>query len=175
MNMNMNMNMGMNNININQGMLNMNQIYMQIKHLVDQTMININQIMINMNQLMTNMNKMNQLINSVNDGIPPNNELNNINFMIFEPKYNTIVLFEFRGKKFPVNCNTKDKLKNVIEQYRIKSGDIVSDRFIKNNQILNLEKTIEENGIESNYGGVIQCLNSSNLIGGNNNKYNNVL
>ena len=181
MNMNMNMNMGMNNININQGMLNMNQIYMQIKQLVDQTMININQIMINMNQLMTNMNKMNQLINSVNDGIQPNNELNNINFMmnninnLFEPKYNTHVLFEFSGRKFLVNCNTKDKLKDVIEQYRIKSGDTISDRFIKNNQILNLEKTIEEIGIESNYGGAIQCLNSSDLIGGNNNKYNNVL
>ena len=168
------------NMNMNIKMHNMNQIYMQISQLMAQAMININQIMTNMNQLMTNMNQMNQLINSVND-IKPNNELNNINFMmnnmnnLFEPKYNTSVIFQqdITCKRFTVNCNTKDKLKDVIQQYRIKSGDTESDRFIKNNQLLNIEKTIEENGIEINYGGVIQCINSSALRGGNYNKKNN--
>ena len=142
-----------------------------------QATININQIMANMNQLMTNMNQMNQLINSVN-GIQPNNEFNNINFMmnnisnLYEQKYNTIVVFQQSqsGKKFLINCNTKEKLKDVIQKYRIKSGDTETYKFIKNNQILNLEKTIEENGIETNYGGVILCINSKAIIGGNNNK-----
>ena len=172
---NMNMNLGMNNINMGQGMSNINQIYVQISQLMAQAMININQIMTNMTQLMTHMNQMNQLINSVNE-IKPNNGLNNINFMMnnmnnfYGPKYNTSIVFEHDSKKFTVNCNTKEKLKDVIQRYRIKSGDTESNRFIKNNQLLNIEKTIEENGIEANYGGVILCLNSGRLQGGNNNK-----
>ena len=171
--MNMNMNMGMNNMNINQGMLNMNQIYMQISQLMAQAMGNINQIMTNMNQLMTNMNQMNQLINSVK-GNQPNNEFNNINFMknnMNKPKYDTVVVFrhDLTNEQFSVNCNLKDKLKDVVQKYRVKSGDTKTDKFIKNNQILNLEKTIEENGIEANYGGIILCIHSSAIIGGNNN------
>ena len=152
--MNMNMNMGMNNMNnmiMNQGMPNMNQIYMQISQLMAQAMININQIMTNMNQLMTNMNQMNQLINRVNS-VQPNNELNNINFVmnnidnIYKPKYNTCVIFQnFKiNKKFTVNCNTKDKLKDVVQEYRKKSGDVKPDIFVHNAKVLNLEKTIEE-------------------------------
>ena len=158
--MNMNMNMGMNNMNMNQGMLNMNQIYMQISQLMAQAMINIKQIMTNMNQLMTNMNQMNQLINSVN-GNQPNNELNNINFIMdnmnntYEPKYNTSVFIQQSPShnKFIIDCNTKDKLKDVIQQYRIKSGDNNSDKFIHNAFALDLEKTIEESGI--NKGDII--------------------
>ena len=152
--MNMNMNMGMNNMNMmnmNQGMSNMNQIYMQISQLMAQAMININQIMTNMNQLMTNMNKMNQLINSVN-GVQPSNELNNINFIrndinnIYQPKYDTFVVIQstISKKKFQIFCNTKDKLKDVIQDYRNISGDVKSDKFIYNSTALDLEKTIEE-------------------------------
>ena len=93
--------------------------------------------------------------------------MNNMN-NLYEPKYNTYVLFEHDRKKFPVNCNTKEKLKDVIQNYRIKSGDTESNLFIKNNQLLNLEKTIEENDIETS--GIILCLNSGILQGGNNNK-----
>ena len=136
----MNMNMGMNNMNINQGMINMNQIYLQISQLMAQAMININQIMTNMNQLMTNMNQMNQLINSMN-GVQPNNNLNNINFMmndiinINKPNYNTHIIFKrlLNLEKYTINCNTSDKIKDVIQQYRIKSGDTRSDKFIHNN------------------------------------------
>ena len=151
----MNMDIGMNNMNMNQGMLSMNQIYLQISQLMTQAMININQIMTNMTQLMTNMNQMNQLINSVN-GNQPNNELNNINFMmnnmnnLNEPIYNTYVIFENRSliqKYISINCNKNDKLKDVIEKYRIKSGDTTSNKFIHNAGVANLEKTIEENGI----------------------------
>ena len=166
----MNMNMGMNNMNINQGMLNMNQIYLQISQLMAQAMININQIMTNMNQLMTNMNQMNQLINSVN-GVQQNNELNNINFImndivnVNESNFNTFIMFqrELTKEKFPINCNTNDKLKDIIQKYRIKSGDKFSDKFILNGQLLNLEKTIFENSISR--GAVIICLEPSNLVG----------
>ena len=100
------------------------------------------------------MNQMNQLINRVND-TQPNNELNNINFImnnidnINEAKYNTFVCIQqaSTSKKFPINCNTKDKLKDVIQEYRVKSGDLNSKRFIYNAVDLNLEKTIEECGI----------------------------
>ena len=166
--MNMNMNMEINNMNMNQGMHNMNQIYFQISQLMAQAMININQIMTNMNQLMTNMNQMNQLINSVN-GVQPNNELNNINFEMNsmnnfqEPEINTFVLFTNYKERFTINCNTNDKLKDVIQKYRIKSGDKFSDKFILNGQLLNLEKTIFENSISR--GAVIICLEPSNLVG----------
>ena len=168
----MNMNMGMNNMNINQGMLNMNQIYLQISQLMAQAMININQIMTNMNQLMTNMNQMNQLINSLN-GNQPNNGLNNINFMMNNmnnlnvPIYNTFVIFEepHSGKSFLINCNKNDKLKYVIEKYRAKSGDINSTKFIHNAEVINLEKTIEENGI--NKGNRIIVIDEKKVYGGN--------
>ena len=165
----MNMNMGMNNMNMNQGMLNMNQIYLQISQLMAQAMININQIMTNMNQLMTNMNQMNELIKSVN-GLHQNNELNNINFMIDdmnninEQNINTFVYFQPEStKKLPINCNTNEKLKDVILKYRIKSGDKKSYKFLYNTNILNLEETIAENKVPK--GGIIFCLESSNLVG----------
>ena len=159
----MNMNMGMNNMNMNQGMLNMNQIYMQISQLMAQAMININQIMTNMNQLMTNMNQMNQLISSMNRA-QPSTELNNMNLMLskmnllFEPKFNTFVVFNniTLDKRFVINCNTKEKIKDIIEKYRIKSGDTKSSKFLYNNRDLNLEKTIEE--LEILEGAVIQVL-----------------
>ena len=165
----MNMNMGMNNMNINQGMINMNQIYFQLSQLMAQAMFNINQIMTNMNQLMTNMNQMNQLINSVND-TQPNNELNNINFImnnidnINKSKYNTFVFIQqaSTSKKFTINYNTKDRLKDVIQEYRVKSGDLKSEQFFYNAVNLNLEKTIEEYGISK--GEVIISVGTS-LIG----------
>ena len=167
--MNMNMDMGMNNMNMNQGMRNMNQIYMQVSQLMAQAMININQIMTNMNQLMNNMNLMNQLINSVN-GNQSNNELNNINFLnnkmdnTFAMKFNSFVNIQqaSTGKKFAINCNTKDKLMGVIQLYRIESGDNKSDLFIYNGIALDLEKTIEEIGIKK--GSTILCIEPS-IIG----------
>ena len=162
----MNMNMGMNNMNMNQGLLNMNQIYLQISQLMAQAMININQIM-------TNMNQMNQLINSVK-GNQPNNGLNNINFMmnnmnnLNEPIYNTFIIFEngsLNPRKFSISCNKKDKLKDVIEKYRIKSGDRRSTKFIFSAKIVNLEKTIEENGLRN--GDTILVLDEKRVYGGN--------
>ena len=170
--MNMNMNMGMNNMNMNQGLLNMNQIYLQISQLMAQAMININQIMTNMNQLMTNMNQMNQLINSVK-GNQPNNGLNNINFMmnnmnnLNEPIYNAFIIFEngsLNPRKFSISCNKKDKLKDVIEKYRIKSGDRSSTKFIFSAKIVNLEKTIEENGLRN--GDTILVLDEKRVYEG---------
>ena len=170
--MNMNMNIGMNNTNLNQGMLNMNQIYMQLSQLMAQAMININQIMTNMNQLMTNMNKMNELINSVN-GVQQNNELN-INLMtdkknnFYELKGMMInIVFEQRELKINgvIQYNSKEKLKDVIQRYRIKYGDTKSDTFIYNSKILNLDDTIEE--IRISNGGRIVCLDSTYIRGGN--------
>ena len=167
--MNMNMNMGMNNMNMNQGMLNMNQIFLQISQLMAQAMININQIMTNMNQLMTNMNQMNQLINSVNS-VQSSNELNNINFVmnnidnIYKPKYNTFVIFHSPfGSKYSVNCNIKDKLKDVIKEYRNKSGDVKSDKFIYNAAVLDIEKTLEDYKF-NNSNNVIVCIDQKNMI-----------
>ena len=168
--MNMNMNMGVNNMNINQGMSNLNQIYIQISQLIAQAMININQIMTNMNQLMTNMNQMNQLINSVNC-VQQNNDLNNMNFNLstmnkfFDFKYLINIKFESERKIIVMQCNLNEKLKDVIQKYRIKSGDIYSKKFIYNNQILNLEQAVEENGIPN--GGVIICLKTGEIQGGN--------
>ncbi len=100
--------------------------------------------------------------------------MNNIN-NLSEPKYNTFVIFEQSESKQKtlINCNTKDKLKEVIYKYRIKlgdPGDFESYIYLRNNQILNLEKTVEENGIETNNGRVILCINTKNVRGGNNNK-----
>ena len=150
----MNMNMGMNNMNMNQGMLNMNQIYLQISQLMAQAMININQIMTNMNQLMTNMNQMNQLINSVND-VQQNNGLNNINFMmnnmnnLHEINVNISILFEQTStcKLFTIRCNSKEKIKDLIQKYRDVSGDTISTNFTYNSEHLDYEKTIETAGI----------------------------
>ena len=152
----MNMNMGMNNMNMNQGMLNMNQIYLQISQLMAQAMININQIMTNMNQLMTNMNQMNQLINSVNDA-QQNNGLNNINFMmnnmnnLHEINVNISILFEQTStcKLFTITCNSKEKIKDLIQKYRDVSGDTISTKFIYNSKYLDYEKTIETAGIRN--------------------------
>ena len=165
----MNLNLVMNNIILNKRMVNMNQIYMQISQLMAQAMLNINQIMANMNQLMTNMNQMNQLINSVN-GVQPNIELNNMNNMInnmnniYEEHPNTCIKFrsELTSELFPINCNTKNKLKDIIQKYRIKSEDKISDRFIFNGTVLDPEKTIEESGIPNL--GIIQCI-GVNVIG----------
>ena len=162
------------NMNMNIKMHNMNQIYMQISQLMAQAMININQIMTNMNQLMTNMNQMNQLINSVN-GAQPNDELDNINLMMGKIKYsyefkdirNIIFETKFNGVGGNIQCNSKEKLKDVIQKYRIKYGDTKSDTFIFNSQVLNLEKTIEENNIRNNQK--ILCLDSTEIKGGNEN------
>ena len=162
------------NMNMNIKMHNMNQIYMQISQLMAQAMININQIMTNMNQLMTNMNQMNQLINSVN-GAQPNDELDNINLMMGKIKYsyefkdirNIIFETNFNGVGGNIQCNSKEKLKDVIQKYRIKYGDTKSDMFIFNCQVLNLEKTIEENNIPN--GQKILCLDSTAIKGGNEN------
>ena len=162
------------NMNMNIKMHNMNQIYMQISQLMAQAMININQIMTNMNQLMTNMNQMNQLINSVN-GAQPNDELDNINLMMGKIKYsyefkdirNIIFETKFNGVGGNIQCNSKEKLKDVIQKYRIKYGDTKSDTFIFNSQVLNLEKTIEENNIRNNQK--ILCLDSTDIKGGNEN------
>ena len=48
---------------------------------------------------------------------------------------------------------TKDKLKDVIQRYRLKSCNNKSDKFIYNAIALDLEKTIEEIGI--NKGNII--------------------
>ena len=169
----MNMNMGMNNMNMmnmNQGMSNMNQIYMQISQLMAQAMININQIMTNMNQLMTNMNQMNQLINNVNN-VQPNNELNNINFMMnntinmHDFYYFRNITFESYGEPYTIQCNIKEKLKDVIQKYKIKSGDTNSNKFIYNNHSLNLELTIEESGIRND--ATIICIETGRIQGGN--------
>ena len=162
------------NMNMNIKMHNMNQIYMQISQLMAQAMININQIMTNMNQLMTNMNQMNQLINSVN-GAQPNDELDNINLMMGKIKYSyefkdiRNIIFETKAENIGGNiqCNSKEKLKDVIQKYRIKYGDTKSDTFIFNSQVLNLEKTIEENNIRNNQK--ILCLDSTEIKGGNEN------
>ena len=162
------------NMNMNIKMHNMNQIYMQISQLMAQAMININQIMTNMNQLMTNMNQMNQLINSVN-GAQPNDELDNINLMMGKIKYSyefkdiRNIIFETKAENIGGNiqCNSKEKLKDVIQKYRIKYGDTKSDTFIFNSQVLNLEKTIEENNIPNNQK--ILCLDSTVIKGGNEN------
>ena len=162
------------NMNMNIKMHNMNQIYMQISQLMAQAMININQIMTNMNQLMTNMNQMNQLINSVN-GAQPNDELDNINLMMGKIKYsyefkdirNIIFETKFNGVGGNIQCNSKEKLKDVIQKYRIKYGDTKSDTFIFNSQVLNLEKTIEENNIRGDQK--ILCLDSTDIKGGNEN------
>ena len=162
------------NMNMNIKMHNMNQIYMQISQLMAQAMININQIMTNMNQLMTNMNQMNQLINSVN-GAQPNDELDNINLMMGKIKYSyefkdiRNIIFETKAENIGGNiqCNSKEKLKDVIQKYRIKYGDTKSDMFIFNSQVLNLEKTIEENNIRNNQK--ILCLDSTEIKGGNEN------
>ena len=162
------------NMNMNIKMHNMNQIYMQISQLMAQAMININQIMTNMNQLMTNMNQMNQLINSVN-GAQPNDELDNINLMMGKIKYSyefkdiRNIIFETKAENIGGNiqCNSKEKLKDVIQKYRIKYGDTKSDMFIFNCQVLNLEKTIEENNIRNNQK--ILCLDSTEIKGGNEN------
>ena len=162
------------NMNMNIKMHNMNQIYMQISQLMAQAMININQIMTNMNQLMTNMNQMNQLINSVN-GAQPNDELDNINLMMGKIKYSyefkdiRNIIFETKAENIRGNiqCNSKEKLKDVIQKYRIKYGDTKSDTFIFNSQVLNLEKTIEENNIRGDQK--ILCLDSTEIKGGNEN------
>ena len=105
------------------------------------------------------------------NGVQPNNSLNNINFMmndiinINKPNYNTHIIFKrlLNLEKYTINCNTSDKIKDVIQQYRIKSGDTRSDKFIYNNRILNFEKTIAENSITK--GGLVVCLEPSNLVG----------
>ena len=119
------------------------------------------------------MNQMNQLINSVN-GNQPNNELNNINYMmnnnnnLNEPIYNTFIIFEnnsLNQRKFSIGCNKKDKLKDVIEKYRIKSGDRRTNKFIFNKEIVNSDKTIEENGLRN--GDTIIVIDEKRVYGGN--------
>ena len=98
------------------------------------------------------------------NGVQPNNEINNINFInndinnIDEPKYDTFVVIRSptSGERFQINCNTKDKLKDVVQKYRLQSGDDKSDKFIYNAAVLDLEKTIEECGIKT--GNRIVCI-----------------
>ena len=79
------------------------------------------------------------------------NNMDNAN----EPKYNTLVVINrvSTGDKLYINCNTKDKLKDVIQRYRLKSQDNKSNKFIHNGMALDFEKTIEESGI--NKGNII--------------------
>ena len=156
-------------MNMNQGMNNMNQIIIQISQLMFQSMNNINQIMTNMNQLMTNMNQMNKLINDMNifqSKFEMNNHINLINNnlnKLYDPNKTLFVLFDFKGQKFTVNCQADEKLNDVIKRYREKSNDLRSDIFIFNSKRLNLNRTIEEEGISK---GSLIIVPAQNLSGG---------
>ena len=80
-------------------------------------------------------------------------------------KYLINITFVSCGEHYTMQCNLKEKLKDVIQKYRIKFGDTNSEKFIYNNQLLNLEKTMEENGIRE--GGNIICIETGNIRGGN--------
>ena len=73
------------------------------------------------------------------------------------------VLFDFKGQKFTVNCQADEKLNDVIKQCREKSNDLRSDIFIFNSKRLNLNRTIEEEGISK---GSLIIVPAQNLSGG---------
>ena len=170
----MSMNMG-----VNIGM-NMNQIYMQMNQLMIQIMNNINIVVTNMNQLMANMNQMNKLINEIGNNQINNNNINNFNNMInmidLNPmnhnnpiKYDFEILFEpsdDKRKTTLIQCNSKDKLSDVIKKYELKSNVKGKRKYLYNGQVLNVngDVTIENSGIKD--CGKVLVLSLDNVIGG---------
>ena len=179
----MNMNMG-----VNMGMNNMNQIYMQMNQLMMQIMNNINIVLTNMNQLMANMNQMNNLINEIGNKQINNNNINNFNNMInmdnifnLNPmnfndqiKHDFDILFEFRNKITLIQCNSKDKLSDVINKYELKSDIKGKKKYVFNGQVLNVndDVTVENSGIS--HCGRVLVIKLDDLIGGYNNKINKI-
>ena len=170
----MNMNMG-----INIGMNNLNQVYVQMNQLMIQIMNNINIIVTNMNQLMSNMNQMNKLINEIGNNQKNNNNnninnFNNMNNMInFNPmnfnnqnKYDFTIIFQFKDKTTYTQCNSKDKLSDVIKKYELETNTIGKKKYyIYNGKPLpvNNDVTVENSGIL--HCGRVLVIDSEQLIG----------
>ena len=132
-----------------------------------------NQIQSNLNLQLSPLNyqRMNQNLNmNINPMVKPNynisapNQMMNVDSMN-KPKesedsqINNYISVVFRksggdGKKHPpimMQCNKSEKVSDLIERYRIKSGDRdLSERFIYNSKDLNFSLSVEEAGISNN-------------------------
>ena len=131
--------------------------------------------MTNMNQLISNMNQMNSLINQIG-----NNQINNDNFNIFNNlnNFNNIINFSIPNKhdfvivfenqdnleKYLINCNSKDKLSDVIKKYELKAGINDKRQYVYNSQLLNVNETVENLGIP--YSGRVLVIDLENIRGG---------
>ena len=168
------------NMGINMGMNNMNQIYIQMNQLMVQIMNNINIVVNNMNQLMANMNQMNKLINEIGNNQINNNNINNFNNMInmidFNPmnlnnpiKYDFEILFEpydDKRKTTLIQCNSKDKLSDVIKKYELKTDSKGKFRYyIYNGKPLDVngDVIVENSGIHDH--GRVLVVETEGLVG----------
>ena len=139
MGMNLNpMNMNQNPMNMNQNPLNMNQMFMN-QMLMNQMLMN----QMGMNQMNNNQAGMNQNQGNNNFGnsqaVPPNNtETISVTFMKFQHGYSNTV----------VKCCYSDKISDLIEEYRKKSGDYeMYEKFVFNAKNLCPDLTVAEQGL----------------------------
>jgi hypothetical protein len=148
----------MNNINMNNTNNNTNNINMNNMNINNMYMDNMNMDNINMNN-MNMKNKNNIYMNDTNynnknnlNQINNNNNMFNNNNMNMNNNFNNsnyITVFFSFNKIISINVNIKEKISNLIEQYK-KEANIIDQNlvFYFNEKVLNPNLTIEEAGIK---------------------------
>ena len=125
-----------------------------------------------------NMNLINPMQNQINifnnnqfqQMMPPKQIINTFNNNVQESLKDKIALYfrhnSIEDHNFSIMCNLDDKISDVIEKYKKKTGcdDISSRKFVYNSYFLNPSKSVKETGLVN--GSVIFVLESKNIKGG---------
>ena len=161
---NMGMNMGMNNMGMNMGMNNMGMNNMGMNNMDMNNMA----MFMGMNNMTNIMNEMNKRFAEQNGQNTQNDSQNNDQN---EQNQNQITLTFIKNnpnaekKQTSIQCLATDKLSDVIEKYRSKTGDQEKNlKFIHNAKKLNPDLLVSECGLLNN--SIIFVIPTEGIIGG---------
>ena len=147
-----------NNMGNMKNQMNWNQELMMNNSMINNNMINNN--MINTNNKILNLKKLEELMDSMN--LMQNNNINNKTFEeILDGNKNEDLDYQQIGlhfvimgdgvhNKISIQCLLDEKVSDVIQRYRIKTGDQdISKKFFFNSRSLNPEITVAEAGLNN--------------------------
>ena len=143
---NMGMNMGMNNMGMNMGM---NMPMQQMTNIMNQ-----------MNQMFMGQNQGNgQSTQNNNQNVDESNNQNQITLKFIKNNQNQ------SKRETAVQCLSNEKLSDVVEKYRAKTGDKEQNlKFIHNAKKLNLDLSVSESGLLNNSS--IFVMPTEGIVGG---------
>ena len=103
------------------------------------------------------------------------NNMINFNPMFFnnQIKYDFAIMFEKNGLNRELNreisliqCNSKDKLSDVIKKYELKTGAKGKNKYIYNGYTFNMNDDITVQNSWIPYSGKVQVVGLDELVGG---------